>query len=159
VFGDYRLSALTPSLVDEYIRDERDRERALEGINRDIRLLKAIVNYAVSRKKITANPIASVKSSARMLEKRPRVLSASEEQALFAQFTGKRAKLQPLVAVALNTGLRRSELFSLEWKDIDFKERVLTVRPETSKGKKYRTIPINEDCFQVLKWLYISSAM
>ncbi|MSO22244.1 MAG: hypothetical protein EXQ58_03090 [Acidobacteria bacterium] len=32
-FGDYCLSALTPSVVDEYIRDESDRDRTLEGIN------------------------------------------------------------------------------------------------------------------------------
>jgi integrase len=37
------------------------------------------------------------------------------------------------VALALNTGLRRSELFGLRWEDVDFTTNVLTVLTEQAK--------------------------
>jgi integrase len=39
-------------------------------------------------------------------------------------------------------GLRKNELLSLELRDLDLFENVLIVRPETSKSKIYRRIPI-----------------
>src|SRR5262249_6463508 len=66
LFGDYKLSAIMPNVIDEYMRDEKDKGRSVEGIKRDIRLLKAILNKAVKNGDITANPIASVKSAARL---------------------------------------------------------------------------------------------
>jgi integrase len=59
--------------------------------------------------------------------------------------------LKPLVLLALNTGLRRGELFSLEWSDIDFVHRKLTVRAAAAKGAKARHIPLNATSHDVLK--------
>jgi site-specific recombinase XerD len=153
LFGEHKLTAITPSVADEYMRDEKDKGRSVEGIKRDIRLLKAILNRAVRNGVITTNPITSVKSAARLEERRPRILSFDEEEKLFQQLVGAREKLKPLVTVGLNTGLRRSELFDLEWRDLDLNGRVITVRAEVAKSKKYRTIPINEACYEVVKAL------
>jgi integrase len=43
--------------------------------------------------------------------------------------------LTPIVLLALNTGLRRGELFSLQWKDVNLKTKWLTVAGKTSKSK------------------------
>lgn len=53
--------------------------------------------------------------------------------------------LQPIVLVAMNAGLRRSELFHLRWEDIDFEAKWLTVQGVSAKNGQTRRIPLNTE--------------
>jgi len=59
--------------------------------------------------------------------------------------------LRPAIELALLTGMRRSELTSLLWDDVDFERRRLTVR--NTKNGHDRTIPIYDQLAQVLRRL------
>jgi len=59
--------------------------------------------------------------------------------------------LQPIVLLALNTGLRRSELFHLQWEDIDFEAKWLTVRGVSAKNGQTRRIPLNAEALATLE--------
>jgi len=52
-------------------------------------------------------------------------------------------RMTPLVTLSLKTGMRRGELFDLEWNNIDFGQNVITVTGETAKSKKTRHIPLS----------------
>ncbi|MGF1769606.1 site-specific integrase [Enterovibrio makurazakiensis] len=61
--------------------------------------------------------------------------------------------VEPLVLLAINTGLRRGELLGLEWSDVFFGERFLQVKASNAKSKLSRTMPLNNEAFNVLtKW-------
>ena len=56
-----------------------------------------------------------------------------------------------IVLIALRTSLRRSEILSLNWKDIDLKNKVLTVHK--TKNGHYRSLPIANDLYSKLSVL------
>jgi integrase len=61
--------------------------------------------------------------------------------------------LAPIVLLAMNTGLRRGELFNLTWDDINLKTGLLTVEGDGAKSGKTRHIPLNDEAIAVIqKW-------
>lgn len=48
-----------------------------------------------------------------------------------------------ILKIALLTGIRKSALLSLEWKDINFEQKILCLRGETAKSGKTQYIPLN----------------
>lgn len=59
----------------------------------------------------------------------------------------------PMVILALNTGMRRGELFSLIWSDIDLKNKQLTVQGHSSKSGNTRYLPLNDEaCSTLTAW-------
>jgi integrase len=59
--------------------------------------------------------------------------------------------LTPIVLLAMNTGLRRGELFNLQWEDINHNTKFLTVQGATAKSGETRHIPLNSEAVELLK--------
>lgn len=59
-------------------------------------------------------------------------------------------RMTSLVVVSLKTGLRRGEAFDLSWSDIDFDNRVITIRGENAKSSKTRHIPLSKMAYDAL---------
>lgn len=59
--------------------------------------------------------------------------------------------IKPMVLFALNTGIRRGSLFSLEWGDIDFNTCAVMLRAAVSKAGKTERLPLNKTALAVIK--------
>jgi integrase len=53
--------------------------------------------------------------------------------------------------LAVNTGLRRSELFHLRWEDVDLEAKWLTVHGASAKNGQTRRIPLNAEARSTLE--------
>jgi len=61
--------------------------------------------------------------------------------------------LSAIVLLALNTGMRRGELFNLTWDKINIKSKTLTIIGTNAKSGKTRHIPLNDEAITTItKW-------
>jgi len=58
--------------------------------------------------------------------------------------------LKPLVLLAMNSGIRRGNLFSLKWGDVDFTTKTITLRAATTKAGKVLRLPLNQTVIDTL---------
>ncbi|HEX6187869.1 MAG TPA: site-specific integrase [Pyrinomonadaceae bacterium] len=73
--------------------------------------------------------------------KRERIVTREEELRLLTACENRyRKHLRPIVICALDTGMRRGEIFGLKWSDVDFEERVLTIRAFNTKTMQERQV-------------------
>ena len=59
--------------------------------------------------------------------------------------------LKPMILLALNTGVRRGELFNLKWSDVNFATKTITVVGATAKTSETRHIPTNKEALATLQ--------
>ncbi|VUX55303.1 Integrase family protein [uncultured Woeseiaceae bacterium] len=58
--------------------------------------------------------------------------------------------LQPMILLAMNTGVRYGELTQLEWADVDFQGRTIRIRGDLTKSGTTRYVPVNDEAQAVL---------
>lgn len=109
-------------------------------VNRELAILSRIFSLAVEYEILFYNPCQRVKPL-RADNQRVRYLSDDEEKRLLAELKDNELT-KNLVIFAINTGMRRGEIFNLTWFDADLNRNVLNVR-QTKTGKD-RVIPMND---------------
>jgi len=159
--GKRCLQDITPLDVERYISSRLSEIKKI-SLNTETRTLKAMFNYAVQWEKLNKNPFAKVKFF-KIPDKEIRVLSPVEEKKVLRtiqnlQGTTEERKLRftGIFLIALQGGLRSSEIRYLRWKDIDLNtgEVNLVCRDEWStKSWKNRTVYVTSDTLEILKRL------
>ena len=138
-FGDQPLESITTRQIERYLT----RRRNFDGIttattNRYLATLKTLFKTACNWDYITDNPTARLT----MLKEQSRVPDALTDSELDALIAECPERTRQIVILAADTGIRRSELQRLAWRDVDFEVGTLTVRQ--SKNKDYRVIPMTD---------------
>jgi integrase len=114
-------------------------------INKYFSVLKAAFFLALRNGKVEKNPVCQIRML-KLNNARTRFLNDEEEERLIAVLP---AEYQPMTKLAINTGLRKMELFSLQWADLNFQQRVIMVRE--SKSGESRTVPMNSTVMDTFK--------
>lgn len=143
-FREMRIKTPTRHKVDE--EDNAAGQRAVASVNRELALLKRMLNVACSELRwIQRNPFGDGKPliSNAAERKRERILSREEEQKLLAQCTGRRKHLRAFIICAIDTGCRKGELLKMRWQDIDWDARALSIPMMNTKTARARAVPIS----------------
>jgi integrase len=101
------------------------------------------------------NPIEWVRQSAKR-RTAPDILTTNEVQGLLANL---RFRERTLVLLAVTTGLRRSELFALKWKDVDFQAKQIYVTRSIVQNvigickteSSQKPVPAHDDLVEALR--------
>jgi integrase len=112
-------------------------------IRRDLACLSSLMTSAVEWEWIEANPVpAYLKRRAKrgLKESAPktRYLTEDEEARLLAAADPESARA---ITLSIDTGLRREELFSLTWPQVDFHRGIITTTTRTKSGRM-RKVPL-----------------
>jgi integrase len=141
----YRIKRLKTPVVSK----KKTKKRSVAAVNREILLLSRIFRLAIREKQTAENPCREVELPKE--QGRTRYLLPEEEDRLMAVLTGSREHLRSLVIMAINTGMRESELFRLKPEDVDFHRNVIYVRE--TKNDEDREVPMNKTARDLLRSL------
>jgi integrase len=159
----YRSTRLkTPIVVGKNTRgteakgNPTTRQRSIATVNRELSLLRKVFNVAVENGWILKNPFSMGSPLIVMSEERPRerILSKEEEERLLAACTEWRAHLKLIIIMALDTGMRRGEMFKLKWADIDFESRLINIQAFNTKTMRERQVALSTRLAQELQGMW-----
>lgn len=154
------LVALNAQRIATY-RDERLREVSPGTVLRELQILSAIFNHARREWGLAVeNPVAAIRRPAPN-RARARRLEGDEEEKLLAalepderddsgKYRGMRNPwVKPIVLFALETAMRRGEMLSLTWNDVDLNRRVALLH--LTKNGNSRAVPLSTKALEVLR--------
>jgi integrase len=175
---DTPMDELTSWRLEQWRKARHEKGRQPSTTNRDLTALKACLAKAVEWGVIARHPLADLKPRKTDKEVPIRVISEAEEAALRKALRKRDAALreartranawrgergyelfpahgpfadhlEPVVLLALATGMRRGEILTLRTEDV--KAGGVTVRGTVTKSQQSRVIPLNADAQRVLR--------
>ncbi|MBF0483372.1 MAG: site-specific integrase [Candidatus Omnitrophica bacterium] len=143
-FGDRFLHEI--KVIDvERLKIDHLKKVSKSSVNKVLCTLKTMFNKAIEWEKYNGiNPVAKVKFY-KLNNQRTRYLEKEEIKRLLEQCEG---YLKDIVEFALNTGMRKGEIFNLKWHDVDVNRGIIFLL--RTKNNEMREIPMNETVKSIL---------
>lgn len=147
-FGHLTLFEIKTDLVSDY-RDERLKTVKPATIYQELSLMRRMFNVARREWKWTRdNPVADLSFSVGNKNARDRWLTQEEEQRLLDCATNP-VWLRPLLTFAFHTGMRKGEILNLQWREVNFIRKIVTVIK--SKNGEKRSVPMSKTLYNTLQ--------
>jgi integrase len=173
LIGHLRIAEVTAAVVKKYQRDRLNEKGAPKTINDEVGLLLRLcgdqadsIRSALKRTKSLklqvppspGRPFEADEQTRMLAVARSSTLAAREaclrrargEHAPRGAKQGGSPCIYPALVIALNCGMRDSEIRLLTWDQIDFEKRFLTVGQSKTAAGTGRTIPLNDALLDVM---------
>jgi integrase len=121
-------------------------------INIEVSVLSGIFRVQLEKRKLEFNPCSMVSR----LPENQRDVYVTWDQ--FQQMLGVAGWLNPILTLLYYTGMRPSEVFELDWKEVDFARRMIVLPPKrTKEGKNLnqkilrdKRVPMRQEVYDLL---------
>jgi integrase len=148
-FGKKRIRQITFGDLEHFkavrlrTKTKNGGQRSIATANRELSLLRRVFNVAVQNGWMLKSPFnsGSIITPGDELP-RQRVITREEEERLIAACTGRREHIRPIVICAIDTGMRRGEILTLKWSDVDFDNSLIIIRAFNTKTMRERQVAI-----------------
>ena len=140
LYGNLPLRRFSTRLIEQFQTERLQKGNKAATVNRLIATLKHMIHKATDWDMVEEETLKRV-SKVKLIEennRRLRFLTKEECQALIDACS---THLRPIVTIALNTGMRKSEILLLKWENVDLKHGFILL--EVTKNGERREIPIN----------------
>ena len=150
-FGGMRAVAITTDRIRAFIAERKEEKTQLgktpanATINRELSALKRMFNLGKQAGKVVVVPHI------------PMLKENNVRKGFFHHRDYLRLKkalpadLRPMIALAYYTGMRRGEIVSLKWSQVDFQARTIHLDPGTTKNLEARSVPMSQEVFDELQ--------
>ncbi len=136
-FKGGRMTAITTSDVNAYIKHRQDQGAAAASINRELAILKRAYTLAIQAAKL----LQAHRPHIPMLREQNVRTGFFEADQFAAVLEKLRAPLRPVAEFAYLAGWRvRSEVLPLEWRNVDLDAGTVSLDPGSTKNGEGRTI-------------------
>jgi len=143
-FEGKTIQEITTWQIEKYKSKRREQFKPAT-VNRELALLKHMFTKAVEWGKCNENPAKKVKLLKGAVD-RVRFLMPDELQRVLCRCGD---RLQPVVMVAVHTGMRQGELLGLKWDQVNVEQGMISILD--TKNHTRRDIPMNETVKAVLR--------
>jgi len=144
-FGPAKLRDITALKVEEYQR-ERVKDVCPATSNREMALLKHMFNMAERwGQHQGTNPVRLVKFLPEDNLRFETLSDEQEEKLLLAS----PPYLRDMIRFAINTGLRTSDIFNLQWTEVDIEQKRL--KKIVKKSSRPLSLPLNDTAFEIVE--------
>jgi len=134
----------------EAYKNEHIKRLAPPTLNKYIKYISAAFNLGIKWKILSENPAKGI-SKLKEIQREKSIFEPEELNKLIE--TIEQSEIKILVWFGFYTGCRLSELLNLQWKDIDLKKYVITIRNKANfktKTGKIRKIPISSKLMKII---------
>ena len=140
---------VTKEEVKEYLEVLHNMNKKTSTISRNLASIRSFYQFLLKNKKIKADPTEGIQSP-KIEKKAPSVLSSKEIELLLNQPNNAELKgiiKKPMLQFAYATGIKVTEIISLDLDDVDLKEGYVSCK----MGNKKRVIPLGSLSLKALK--------
>ncbi len=145
-FTGMQLDKITPADIMQYAQKRKMMRTKTRGtvvtnttVNLELFMLSAIFKLAITLQYVMVNPVKAVKKL-KVESRAVNFLTRPEIESLLKVSDG---YLRSIMLVAIHTGMRKTEIFQMRWKDVDLENRTIQL-PQTKNGKS-RVIYMTEE--------------
>jgi integrase len=135
--GGCPIQKLTPTQID-HVYIELEQRLSSATVRHLHTALKACLATAVRKGVLASNPAGRADAPRKVDPEVGRALSVEEVTRLLAGFTG--TVYHPIVATAVMTGARLSELLALTWSNVNFAANTITICRAIERTKEFGTV-------------------
>lgn len=151
-FGNILVSQIKPADL-ESLQVKRRGEGMADGtIDNELAAIKICINKAFDNDLISVKTWKAFKRVKKLLKRgrnrRDRVITLEEFQKILGHLP---EYSRAILVMGFYTGMRRGEILSLRWPQVDMENRLINLEATQTKDREARVIPICQDLYDVLK--------
>jgi integrase len=148
--GELDIRYLTKQHFIQY-RDDRMTAVTGSSVGSELALMKRVLDTAVRKwgYGIPYNPIKDIEFPKGSIARTRRLVSHEKERLLTAASSQRNIYIASIIEFAFETGMRRSEILKLKWRDVDLVNGFASLY-DTKNGED-RRVPLTRRCIEVLQ--------